>query len=32
MPSGENMNDLLNITHWLLDLVAAIARKVGRWP
>jgi len=26
------MNDLLNITHWLLDLVAAIARKVGRWP
>jgi len=24
--------DLIDITHWLLDLVAAVARKVGRWP
>jgi len=24
--------DLIDVGHWLLDLVAAVARKVGRWP
>jgi len=24
--------DLIDVGHWLLNLVAAVARKVGRWP
>jgi hypothetical protein len=33
VPSGEDMKaDIIDIGHWLLDLIAAVARKVGRWP
>jgi len=24
--------DIIDIGHWMLDLLAAVARKIGRWP
>jgi len=24
--------DIIDVGHWLLDVIAAVARKVGRWP
>jgi len=30
--AGGRMVDAVNITMWLLDLLAAAIRKLGRWP
>jgi hypothetical protein len=31
-PEELNMNELLDITMWLLDRLADLARLIGRWP
>lgn len=30
--SEEHMTELLDLTMWLLDRLADLARLVGRWP